>query len=102
MMTTVQAIKVDMGANRKVGRELPALLHAAGFDRTGLKILPVTSQDVPLSSLLSLAFDFRERLLKEAGAWDEEMAACFEALSVLHEDPDALLFVPIFVGFASR
>jgi SAM-dependent methyltransferase len=102
MMTTVQAIKLDMGANRKVGRELPALLHAAGFDRTGLKILPVTSQDVPLSSLLSLAFDFRERLLKEAGAWDEDMAACFQSLNALPDDPDALLFVPIFVGYATR
>ena len=102
MMDTVQAIKIDMGANRKVGRELPALLTAAGFQAPGLKILPVTSREIPLAALLSLAFDFRERLLKEAGAWDDGMAECFRSLAALQDNPDALVYVPIFVAHATR
>lgn len=102
MMETVQAIKIDMGANRRVGRELPALLLRAGFKNPGLKILPVTSKDVPTAALLSLAFDFRQRLLQEAGAWDEGMAACFTGLSALANNPESLVFVPIFVAHAKK
>ncbi len=102
MMETVQAIKTDMGANRQVGRELPALLLRAGFDNPGLKVLPVTSKEVPTAALLSLAFDFRERLLREAGAWDEGMDACFAGLKALGGNPEALVFVPVFIAHAKK
>jgi ubiquinone/menaquinone biosynthesis C-methylase UbiE len=102
MMETVQAIKIDMGANRQVGRELPALLLRTGFDNPGLKVLPVTSKEVPTAALLSLAFDFRERLLREAGAWDDGMEACFAGLRALATNPEALVFVPVFIAHARK
>jgi len=102
MMETVQAIKIDMGANRRVGRELPALLLRAGFSNPGLVVLPVTSKEVPAAALLSLAFDFRERLLREAGAWDDGMEACFTSLRALATNPEALVFVPVFVAHAKK
>jgi ubiquinone/menaquinone biosynthesis C-methylase UbiE len=102
MMETVQAIKIDMGANRQVGRELPALLLRAGFDNPGLKVLPVSSKEVPTAALLSLAFDFRERLLREAGAWDDGIEACFAGLRALADNPEALIFVPVFIAHARK
>jgi ubiquinone/menaquinone biosynthesis C-methylase UbiE len=94
----IEKVKSRVGGNRKVGRRLGSVLSNVDLDAVKINILPVTSNELGVRTLLHLAFGFRKRLLQESGVFTREAARFFSELERLPDTPGALVVVPIFLA----
>ena len=98
----VHKVKREVGGNRRIGRSLRELLVDSGFRQVNLQVVPLCATGPQAAALIPIAFAFKERLLREAGAWSADAEAFFEKLEQLPLSPGGTLVVPIFVATGRR
>lgn len=91
--------QASRGGDRRIGRRLPALLRAAGFEDVRLDLLSVSSDEIGLEPFLPQLDPDRQLVSRRAGVLtDAEMEILRDAHRRFLADPDAFVMMVVCVA----
>lgn len=90
-----------LGGDRQVAKKMVHYMLEAQFTAPKIEVIPVTSQLLPISAILDIAFSFKAQTLKRVGLWSHEDEIFLSQLALLKDDPGAWIYVPVFLAHAT-
>lgn len=87
-----------LGGDRQISKKMLAYMLQAGFRSPKIEVIPVTSQLIPVSILIDIAFSFKAQILKRVGLWSSEDEEFLNKLTSFQAHPGSWLYVPVFLA----